>query len=236
LKKLLHAPTTDANLATFMRMVNAAPIRPGVGVRTPLSPADGLATIITNFVIRICNNYLPYTKQHKESEKELWLESTILKHLVLLTTPSYGRYSGGHLTRGLDGKLDALLGSTTPPDIAVNQTAITMLTLEEMRENTDPSYQARYGKLVQHLIALFTPEFKHELLFCYSPSRPAHRWLYNTAGKIEDQSHLKTTWSQLDALGSSNLWYRAQAKRIARAAPHVLAPWNDQSNVPGAVH
>ena len=241
LKELFWAPLTEGNLHTFMGMIEHAPVRAGThGIRTPISPADNLATIITDFVLRICNNYLPWVQQRHEAKHVRWIEHTIQNHLTLLDMPSHGAFSGGHLTRGLDGRLDALIGSTTPVDIAINQTAITLLTLEEMRENKDPHYQKLYGHKVNHLLGLLFPEFKRELLRCYPPGVPAHHWRYNTAGKLEDQGHLKTTWSQLQKLGESKSqhagWYRAQAERIAHASPHVLAPWNDQSGVAGSVH
>jgi hypothetical protein len=241
LKDLFFSPLTEGNLHTFMGMIDHAPVRAGThGIRTPISPADNLATIITDFVLRICNNYLPWVQKRHEAKHVSWIEHTIQNHLTLLDTPSHGSFSGGHLTRGLDGKLDALIGSTTPVDIAINQTAITLWTLEEMRENKDPHYQKLYGHKVDHLLALLFPEFKRELLRCYRPGESPHLWKYNTAGKLEDQGHLKTTWSQLQQLGQSKSqhasWYREQADRIAHASPHVLAPWNDQSGAAGSVH
>jgi hypothetical protein len=242
LKDLFFAPTTDHNLATFMRMIDHAPVRPGThGIRTPLSPADGLATIITDFVLRVCNKYLPYCKDQKEPKRHAWLERTITHHLILLNTPSWNGYrSGGHLTRGMDGKLDALIGSTTPMDVAINQTAITLWTLEEMRENPDPRYQHLYGHRVRHLLEILFPEFRRELVRCYPPGVRAHHWHYSLQGRLEDQGHLKTTWSQLDRLGNSTSthasWYRREADRIAKASPHVLAPWDQQSGIAGSVH
>ena len=239
LKDLFFAPETEGNLRVFMGMIDHAPVRPGTHVRTPLSPQDGLATIITNFVIRICDKYLPWAKQRREPKHEQWLQHTISGHLVLLSTPSTGSHSGGDLTRGLNGKMDGLLGSTTPDDIAVNQTAITVLTLEQMRENPDPHYQHLHGKKIDKLLAKFTPELKLEVLRMYPPNKPPHEWDYNNMGKLEDQSHLKTTWSQLDALGRSKskerAWYRAQADRIAKEAPHVKDGWDSQSGAAGSV-
>jgi hypothetical protein len=241
LKELFWAPTTDQNLATFMRMVNEAPVRSGThNIRTPMSPHDGLATIITGFVLRICNKYLPYCQQAHEPVRQQWLQQTIQNHLILLDSPSYNGYrSGGHLTRGLDGKLDALIGSTTPMDIAVNQTAIALWTLEQMRENPDPHYQQLFGQRVGHLLDLLFPEFQRELLRWYPPGRPPHSWWYSNTGQLEDPGHLKTTWSQLVKLGNSTSpnagWYKAQADRIAKESPHVTAPDNQQSNIRGTV-
>jgi len=237
LKDLFFAPLTSGNLHTFKKMIDGAPLRPGTHIRTPLSPADGLATIITDFVLRVANLYMPFTQQHHEPHLHAWLQTVIHNHLTLLSTPNHGTMHGGHLTRGFDGKFDALIGSTTPQDVAVNQAAITVLTLQDMHENPDPHYQHQYGKKVRHLIALLTPELMHEVVTLYPAGQPPHRWRYNTAGKLEDQGHLKTTWSQLQRLGQSQsshaAWYKHQADRIAHESPHVLAPWEDQSGVAG---
>ena len=240
LKELFFAPTTDGNLVTFMKMIDEAPVRPGTHIRTPLSPQDGLATITTDFVIRVCNKYLPYAKKHAEPKRHAWLEKTLHDHLTLLATPAHGSYAGGHLTKGLDGKLDALVGPSRPYQvITVNQTAITLLTLEDMKENPDPQFQATYGKKVEHLIEIVTPEFHRELLRWYPPDRPAHDWHYGSSGRLEDQAHVKTTYDELVKLGKSKsrhaAWYAAQARRIAHAYPRVTGSYDGLSNQAGSI-
>lgn len=240
LKELFFAPVTKANVHVFRTMMEHAPVRHGTHIRTPLSPQDGLAVIITAFVLRLCQKYMPFSEKQDEAD-HAFLKHTLSQHLTLLDTREHGGHSGGHLTHGIDGKLDALVGPSTPYQVVtVNQTAITLLTLERLHENPDPIYHAGDGKKVEHLIKLITPEFKREVLRYYPPHTPPHQWHYGSSSRLEDQSHLKTSWDQLHQLGQTQskeaAWYKAQADRIAHAWPRAKGSWDGLSNTAGSVH
>lgn len=242
LKEILQGKlrkTPKGNLVAFLDMARQATVRPRTGgARTFISPADGLAAIITGVVISIVEKY----REVATPGQRRTLDRVLTDHLKLLEKPlsSDGR-SGGHRVEGARREGDGLAGPALNHGHAVrletvNQTAVVLLSLQRILDN--PDLEGRHAR-VEELVGELTPEFKSCLLRCYR-GRNVSRWRYGLGNRREDQSHLKTTWDMLVKLSrtkaKAKAWYKAHADRIERLWPRVAGPWEGLSNQAGSLH
>lgn len=224
------------SLADFLSMYRQATVRRGTGgARTFISPADGMAAIITGVVLSIVEKY----REHGTPAQQKTLDKILADHLRLLSLPmtADGR-GGGHRVSGVKHEGRGLVGPALSHGASVrvetvNQTAVVLLGLERLVEN--PDFAAQHPR-IQHLLDVLTPELKASVLHCYKGG-DEHRWHYGLSGRLEDASHLKTTWDMLTKLGRSKSkdaeWFAAQAHRIARAWPRVTGSWDGLHDTPG---
>jgi hypothetical protein len=228
-----------ACLRAFLDMWQQATVRRGTGgARTFISPADGLAGIITGVILCIVDRY----REVATPGQQRTLDRILSDHLKLLATPlSRDGRGGGHRVAGVKGKGQGIAGPALNHGNAVrletvNQTAVVLLGLQRLDENPDlpPRAHARVRRLISEL----TGEFKRCLVKCYA-GRDVHDWHYGLSSRLEDQGHLKTTWDMLVKLGRSKAasaeWYTAQAERIARLWPRVKGPWDGLSSAAGTL-
>jgi hypothetical protein len=232
LKTYLQGETNTAKLAAFISMMKHSPVRAG-NVRTPTSPADGIAAIITGVILRICDKYsgIATGKQRR------FLEHTVIGHERLLTLPLA---KGGHRRKGIVGNQnDGLAGPTQPYSVVTaNQTAVVLTSLLMLAQND--KFKRQRPKLMR-LYKTLAPEFKQGLLKLYDPHKSPHHWQYGSSGRLEDQSHLKTTFEELKKLShlapdGDAKWYEHQVERIAHQYPKVKKSWEENgSNVAGSL-
>jgi hypothetical protein len=228
-----------ANLRAFIDMWSQATVRRGThGARTFISPADGLASIITGVILLIVEKY----RDIATPAQKRTLDTVLAHHLRLLSTPlSANGRSGGHRVGGVKHQGKGIAGPALNHGNSVrletvNQTAVVLLGLERLAMNDELRHvhQAR----IDRLIAALTPEFKACLLKCYR-GRDVHDWHYGLSTRLEDQSHLKTTWDMLKKLARTQSrakeWYEAQADRIAHLWPRVTGSWDGLSNAAGTL-
>jgi len=225
------------NLALFLDVMRQATARPGAhGARTLVSPADGLAAIITGVILDIVERY-----RHVATPKQQGVLDHILRdHLTLLSTPmSRDGRGGGHRVSGVKGHGDGLAGPALSHGASVrvetvNQTAVVLLALERLVEN--PLFAAHHDR-IQRMIDHLTPEFRASVEHCYR-GRDVHDWHYGLSSRLEDQSHLKTSYEQMKKLAKTNArakhWYQAQVERIARLWPRVTGK-DDLPNTAGSL-
>jgi hypothetical protein len=232
LKTYLQGEINKPKLAAFISMMKHSPVRAG-NVRTPTSPADGIAAIITGVILRICDKYsgIATAKQRR------FLEHTVIGHERLLTLPLN---TGGHRRKGIVGNQnDGLAGPTRPYSVVTaNQTAVVLTSLLMLAQND--KFKRQRPKLMR-LYRTLAPEFKQGLLELYDPHKSPHHWQYGSSGRLEDQSHLKTTYEELKKLGhlapgADAKWYEHQVERIAHQYPKVKKSWEENgSNVAGSL-
>ncbi len=230
--------TPKGNLRAFIEMVGQAKVRPGTQrARTFTSPADGLAAIITGVVLSIVEKY----REVGTAAQQVVLDRVLTDHLRLLATPmSANGRAGGHRVEGVNGEGDGLVGPALSRGASVrvetvNQTAVVLVGLQRLRDN--PEFKPRHAKIQKEIDEL-TAEFKALIRHCYKGRRP-HYWHYGLSSRLEDESHLKTSWDMLVKLGRSQsksaAWFKGQADRIARLWPRVEGPWEGLSNQAGSL-
>jgi hypothetical protein len=236
LKTLLRSASPQ-NLANFIELMKKAPVRIGSTVRTPISPADGLAAITTGLVLRAVDKF----GKVATLEQKTFLDKTLRDHLNLLSLPLS---RGGHRQVGISGpEVDGLAGPTKikgvpmqHPPVTINQSAVVLQSLQKLREN--PAFATQRPKIEQ-LISSLMPEFKAGLAARYPANRKVSQWYYGSAARHEDQSHLKTTYEELKKLGASTSehaqWAKNTVARIAKAWPRVTGPWEGLSNQEGSL-
>jgi hypothetical protein len=219
-------------------MVRQAKVRPGTGgARTFTSPADGLAAIITGVILMIVEKY----RGVATGAQGRVLDHVLNDHLKLLAKPM-GRdgRSGGHRVDGFRHGGDGLVGPALSHGASVrvetvNQTAVVLLGLQRLVEN--PAFKYKHAR-IQRLIDHLTPEFKSSVLHCYK-GKDVHDWHYGKSARLEDESHLKTSWDMIVKLGKTDAraaaWYRAEAERIAKLWPRVTGSWDGLSNAAGSL-
>lgn len=82
------------------------------------------------------------------------------------------------------------------------------------------------------------PEFKRSVLHCYR-GKNAHYWHYGLSSRLEDQSHLKTSYESMVKLSrtksKSREWYKAEAEHIATLWPRAKGDWEGLSNQAGSI-
>lgn len=231
--------TPKGNLRAFLDMVRQATVRPKTGgARTFISPADGMASIITGVVINIVEKY----RELATPGQQRVLNRVLTDHLKLLEKPMSGDgRGGGHRVEGVRRSGDGLAGPALNHGHAVrletvNQTAVVLLALQRILDN--PDFAGRHDR-VEKLVGELTPEFKSCLLRCYR-GRDVSKWRYGLSSRPEDQSHLKTTWDMLVKLSRTKAkaakWYKTHADRIERLWPRVAGPWEGLSNQAGSLH